>query len=245
MIGPSSIHRGAETFFNLGKKQLIDLSFEKIGRVPSQKWKLERIGNFWWDGDTANFSIGQGFNLVTILQVNTITRAIANDGIAYQPRLVKKLYDLKNNQLKEVEKEILFSLPFSELNLKRIQDAMRQVVKWGTAKRIDNDRILIAGKTGTAEVYKHQETHAWFTGYAPYDGDDKVVVTVFLEKAGFGGVLAATFARAILDGIFLDRDPFLTIKEILQPWESQSEIYATWLDKNQQKKLLPAYFKND
>ncbi len=243
LIGPNSIHRGAETFFNLGQKQLIDLSFEKAGRIPSQKWKLERIGNFWWDGDTANFSIGQGFSLVSILQVNTVTAAIANDGIAYRPHLVKKFYDLKNAQEVEIKKEVLFTLPFSKLNLKRVQNAMRQVVRWGTAKRIDNDRIVIAGKTGTAEIYKKQDTHAWFTGYAPYDGEDKLVVTVLIENGGFGGVLASTFARAILDGIFLDRDPFLTIKEILQPWESQSDIYETWLTRNDQKKLPASYFK--
>ncbi len=242
-IGPNSIYRSAKTFFNLGELEQIDLPFEKKGRVPSQKWKIERIGNFWWDGDTANLSIGQGFSLVTILQVNTITAAIANNGIAYKPHLVKKLYDLNLEKETIIEKNVLVNLPFSQLNIKRIQNAMRQVVRWGTASRIDNKKVIIAGKTGTAEVSKNQETHAWFTGYAPYgDSQEKVVITVLLEHGGFGGVLAATFARAILDGIFLGKDPNLTIKEILQPWESQKAVYEEWLRRNNQEKLAESYF---
>ncbi len=246
-IGPNSIHRGATTFFNLGNLEGIDLNFEKKGRVPSQKWKLEKIGNYWWDGDTANFSIGQGFNLTTILQVNTVTAAIANNGIAYKPHLIRKLYDLENEREIKVEKEELINLPFQPENIRKVQNAMRQVVTWGTAKRIDNKKILIAGKTGTAEVYKNKDTHAWFTGYAPYTEnlnapDDRVAITVLIEQGGFGGVLAATFARAILDGIFLSKDPNLTIKQILQPWTIHSDTYNDWIKRNGEKKLPAEYF---
>src|SRR3989344_4994987 len=88
MVGVDSLSEYAYKF-GLGQKLGIDLGGEEMGLVPTRKWKKETIGEDWYLGDTYHYGIGQGFLLVTPLQVNAWTQVIANGGSLYQPRLIK------------------------------------------------------------------------------------------------------------------------------------------------------------
>ena len=90
-IGAKKIIRYAQDYFNFGKIIDVDLSYEKPGRIPTQQWKIETKGAFWWDGDTANLSIGQGFLTTTIAQINLLTATIANNGKGYKLHLLEKI----------------------------------------------------------------------------------------------------------------------------------------------------------
>ena len=247
-IGPKTISKYSENYFNLGKKTGIDLLFELKGRIPNQKWKIEQTGNFWWDGDTANTSIGQGFSIVTIAQTHLITTAIANDGKGYKLHLLRKYQSPDTSETFKPSKTATIDFPFNIRNIKYIQKAMRQVVINGTARRINLPNLSIAGKTGTAQTsVGNKKSHSWFTAYAPFNSKDKndvIAVTVFVEHGGHGSTIAAPFASAILQGIFFNKDPILTVKENLQPWVRQKAKYEDWLKIRNEKRLPNSYFKN-
>lgn len=244
-LGPNAIFKYSQDYFNLGLKTGIDLIYEKSGRLPSPKWKIEKLGSFWWDGDTANFSIGQGFALVTIAQINLITSTIANDGVGNKLHLLKKTRSLKDKKVETTKPSLVLRLPVKIDKIKIMQSAMRQVVQWGTAKRINSKRLAIAGKTGTAQSFGKEDPHSWFTGYAPYDAPpkDRLAVTVFIEHGGYGSVYAAVFTEAILQAIFNNRNPLLVVKERLQFFNANLSKYEYWLKVKKQGKLPKDYFE--
>ena len=246
-IGSEKIIQYASKYFFLGKKMGIDLPYEKRGRMPTHRWKSEQYGTYWWDGDTANFSIGQGFLLTTILQINILMSAIAGGGIAYQPHLLESI---RNSFTGEIiykhRKKVLIELPVERISLNRIQKALREVAVWGTAKRACDSKLKIAGKTGTSQNVQGP-AHAWFTCYAPYEAknlNDVIVVTVFVEHGKSGGSAAAPFATAILEAILMGKNVKTTYKRLLQPWKGKSHFYEEWLEKRNEEPLSESHLKN-
>ena len=239
-IGSEKIIDYASKYLLMGNKTGIDLPYEKLGRVPSHRWKTEQYGNYWWDGDTANLSIGQGFLLTTIVQLNTLVSAIANGGTAYQPHLLKNIKDPTSGEIVyEYQKKILIELPVEKKNILRMQRALRDVAVWGTAQNACKSKIPIAGKTGTAQNVQGA-AHAWFSCYAPYNAtnpEDVIVVTVFIEHGKSGGGAAASFATAIIESIFKGGNTKTIYKRLLQPWESKKKLYEEWLEKRNEEPL--------
>ena len=240
-IGSRIITDMSSKYFNLGKKTGIDLPFEKAGRIPTHRWKREKIGSFWWDGDTANLSIGQGFLLTTVLQLNSVISAFANaNGIAYRPYLLDKIINVNNDQIVyQQEKYPFINLPLEDKDILRIQKALREVSIWGTASSATKSPIKIAGKTGTAQNIQGV-AHAWFSCYAPYNSkkiEDRIAVTVFIEHGLSGGATAAPFATAIIESIFLGTDVKTVYKRIMQASDVKSSYYEDWLKKRNEKKL--------
>ena len=95
LVGVDNLSKFAVKF-GLGNKLGIDLPGEEKGLVPTPNWKKRTIGENWYLGDTYHYGIGQGYLLVTPLQVNMWTSVIANDGILYQPRLIKNTTNTTN-----------------------------------------------------------------------------------------------------------------------------------------------------
>lgn len=87
-VGEKNLGEWAKKF-GLGQKLGIDLEGEGEGLIPTDAWKQENIGEKWYLGDTYHFGIGQGYLLVTPLQMNFWTSVIANGGTLYKPRLVR------------------------------------------------------------------------------------------------------------------------------------------------------------
>ncbi len=176
--------------FGLGVETGIDLPGEADGFLPSKQWKLETIGEQWYIGDTYNTSIGQGYMLVTPLQMARNTSIFANGGTLVTPHLV-----LGDDQPTEViaDEEIISVL----------QTAMRRTVTQGSASYLQGLPVEVAGKTGTAQWSSTNPDHSWFTGFAPYE-DPELVITVLIEEGGDRG-LAIPVTYDILSWWFAGR----------------------------------------
>ena len=220
-LGIDNIHNFISQF-GLGQKTGIDIEGEGLGLLPSQEWKLKRFKEKWFAGDTVSVGIGQGYNLVTPLQLVTATAIIANKGVAFRPHLVRYIQDSKTNQLKIIPSEVLYNLNFKPDNLTLIQKALVDVTRpGGTAARAGaNSAYPIAGKTGTSQVIalkqtekstenpvdERQRDHALFIAYAPAD-NPQIVLAVLVENGGHGAATAAPLARQVLDFYLLGKRP--------------------------------------
>jgi len=186
--------------FGLGEKTGIDLPAEAKGIIPSAQWKEREVKEIWFPGDTINLSIGQGYLLLTPLQVHNLINTIVTEGKFYKFHLVKKIISADGNTVKEIKPEIYKKLDFSSDTFKIIKEGLRQTILTGTGWRANIKELAVAGKTGTAQN-PQGETHAWFIGFAPYENPE-ICITVFLENGGGGGEVAAPIARAMLEKYF-------------------------------------------
>ena len=169
--------------YGFGQLTEIDLPGEVSGFVPDAAWKQQKYKQVWTQGDTLNISIGQGFMLVTPLQVAVYTSAIVNDGIAYKPSLLNKV---QNNTEENIsEPEILYDMQLEPSVFRPLKYGMREAVVRGTARStIYNGVVDVAAKTGTAEIGLSNNWHSWFASYGPYETDDpleRVVVITQVE----------------------------------------------------------------
>ncbi len=185
-IGDSNITKYARKY-GLGQLTKIDLPGEVRGFVPSAQWKFRTYKQVWTQGDTLNISIGQGFMLATPLQVAVYTAAIVNDGIAYKPRLLKKIHSAEPGGSHESsnEPELLYNMQLDASIFQQLKTGMRQSVVRGTSRgTIYNGVVAIAAKTGTAETGLSNNWHSWYASYGPYQTDDplkRVVVVTQVE----------------------------------------------------------------
>jgi penicillin-binding protein 2 len=216
-INPQNILHYAR-MFGLGSKTGIDLPGEARGFIPSREWKKKTAGRPWLDGDTLNLAIGQGDILVTPLQINVLTAALANNGIAYRPYLKKEVRSLHFNEVIERNpgKQLLFKADVSGQTLDIIRKSMVLVVGQGTGYAASSPKVIVAGKTGTAENPRGED-HAWFTCYAPANAtnpDDMIAVTVVVEHGGGGGAVAAPVAACIIRAHFENKTVSETMDRI-------------------------------
>jgi len=202
--------------FGLGQRTGLGLSNEKPGLVPTSEWKKKRFGEPWYEGETISVAIGQGYNLVTPLQMAIVTAVAANGGILYRPHLVKNITDSYGRVIKTVEPEVTHRLDLPPNIFKAIRAALAGVVNepGGTGRRARLEGIIVGGKTGTAQVigrsgldqelehlpYKHRD-HAWFVACAPMDRP-QIAVAVLAEHSGHGGSAAAPIAKQVLEAFF-------------------------------------------
>lgn len=175
--------------FGMGGACGIDLPYESTGFVPSKSWKEKVWKESWYDGDTANFSIGQGYLLVTPLQMVQMVSAAANGGYLVQPHLLKKsAYNLAKAKEIGLRKETLNTV--KQGMLRALEDTH------GTAHRANIPELIWAAKTGTAQT-SYQSTHGWFGGFYPFDAP-RIALVVFLEHGGSGGDVPAKIAKEIV-----------------------------------------------
>ncbi len=236
-LGSRKISKYAK-WYGYGKKAGIDLPGEQPGFIPSHKWKKKVFGENWYDGDTINYGIGQGFLLVTVLQVADMLCAIANDGLIYQPHLLMYAFSAETGELiYKKQKKLLYNIPIREENLNIIRKGLKLVTTGGTARIAGRfAKVSFAGKTSTAQN-TFGEPHAWFACYAPYNKTkNRIVVTVFIENGGGGGEVAAPIAVAILNAIFHNDDPLTEKRKIKVAIEK--EHYRKFLLRMKEKGLL-------
>jgi penicillin-binding protein 2 len=195
--------------FGFGQKRGIDLPHERTGLIPGRAWKLATQGHPWQQGETLVAAIGQGYMLVTPLQLATMAARLGNGGKAVVPHMLK--YPGSENAS-------MPSMNFDADQLALVCDAMSAVVNepTGTAygARIPDQSMAMAGKTGTAQVKRISEAereegtinenvpwkerdHALFAGFAPVDAP-RYAVAVVVEHGGSGAHMAAPIARDIL-----------------------------------------------
>tara|TARA_B110000305_G_scaffold240985_1_gene313326 strand:- start:444 stop:2255 length:1812 start_codon:yes stop_codon:yes gene_type:complete len=181
---------------------------ESKGILPSRKWKLGYVGDFWFKGDTINMGIGQGYITATPIQIAVAYSVLANKGELVQPRIIESIG--KNQTLKISKNFITIE---NKKNWERIEGALIDVVEAsnGTAKNIFNKKIRIAGKTGTAQVKSINEEeyelvrenkafrdHALFVGYGPIE-EPALAVVAIVENGESGSAVAAPLVRSAID----------------------------------------------
>jgi penicillin-binding protein 2 len=202
----------------LGQKTGVEMEHEKSGLIPTKEWKRKRYKEKWHPGETLSIAIGQGFNLLTPLQVCLMTATAANGGKVYRPQIIESVTTPEGEVIEKFEPQLIAELNDRERSfLKIIREGLVGVVqgKRGTARGVRIKGLTIGGKTGTAQVvrisqykglkekdipYKFRD-HAWFTCYAPAD-NPQIAVTVLVEHGLHGGSAAGPIARVILKKYF-------------------------------------------
>ncbi len=188
--------------FNLGEKLRVDLPGEASGFLPSKQWKEEKKQENWYIGDTYHLAIGQGDILVSPLQAVSYMGAIANGGTLYRPHFIKDMVDSKaGSVITDVPDYIIDEGFVDQKNIEIVRKGLRQAVLSGSAKSLAYLPVSAAGKTGTAQVGGDRETHAWFTGFAPYDSP-RIVMVVLIENGGEGSSVAVPVFREIAEWYF-------------------------------------------
>lgn len=172
--------------FGLGRPLGIDLPGEAAGILPSPEWKKKTMRQSWFKGDSVNMSIGQGFVLLTPLQMASVYATIANGGVFYRPHVLKTA---------KVEGR---ATGLRQDCLELVKAGLRAVVaKGGTGHRAAVDGVEIAGKTGTVQ-HAHGKDHAVFAGYAPAS-KPRYAVVCFIEGGESGGRVAGPLVGQLLN----------------------------------------------
>jgi penicillin-binding protein 2 len=214
--------------FGYGQPTGIDIGGEKAGLLPTPEWKRKAFkrpeDKVWFPGETVNMGIGQGYLLVTPLQLAHITGILAERGRNFRPRLVKGMRDAigRVEWVAPVEGAPIKSVSAEDWGV--VIDAMIGTTHCarycGTAwVAFKGAAYQAAGKTGTAQVYtvaqnakynaktvpERLRDHAWFIAFAPAEAP-RIAVAVLVENAGFGSMNAAPVARKVLDAYLLGPD---------------------------------------
>jgi penicillin-binding protein 2 len=195
--------------FGLGRSAGLDFTHDFAGVVPTPSWKRATINEHWWDGDTAQLSIGQSFLVVTPLQMANVAATFANGGTRWRPFVVKSIVSPTGEVLQQTVPAVLQQLNANPDNIAVVRHAMLGAIEaaegGGRAARVDG--LQVAGKTGTAEFDLHEGNtsrrinRTWFIGFAPYNKPE-IAVAVLIEDGNSGGHTAAPVAGHILAGIF-------------------------------------------
>ncbi len=208
--------------FGFGLKSGIDINGEIAGLLPTPEWKQRRYKQPWYMGETVITGIGQGYTLVTPMQLAQATAVLANKGVAMRPRLVSGITNTQTGTISAIKGIVTEKIPLDESNLEIVKLGMIDVtLPGGTAASVGaNAGYSIAAKTGTAQVIgmkknekynanaideRHRD-HALFIAYAPAE-DPKIALAVIVENGGHGGSAAGPIARKVMDYYLLGKLP--------------------------------------
>jgi penicillin-binding protein 2 len=161
-------------------------------------------GYVWEPGQAAIAAIGQGYDLVTPLQLANAYTALADGGTLYSPRIGEALISPSGQVAQRIDPPVIRHLPVSSYTLAYIRNALAGVVTQGTAAGAFGGfplkTVCVAGKTGTAQIMGKNATSV-FASFAPCQ-NPKYVVVVMLPNSGYGADAAAPAVRQIWDGIY-------------------------------------------
>jgi penicillin-binding protein 2 len=195
----------------LGYPTGISLDRESRGLIPTAEWKLRRFGVPWQKGETLSIAIGQGFNLVTPLQMAVLAATIGNGGTRYKPYMVQEIRSIDDQITFSATPEVVATLKLKPTTIPLVHQALWEVVNdaRGTAYLSRFKELQFAGKTGTAQVVGRPgdgdgtdqaslpKDHAWFVCYAPSE-NPKIAAAVIIEHGEHGSSAAAPVAREMV-----------------------------------------------
>jgi len=240
-LGVDLIAKTAQKFM-LGAPLGIDLSNEKPGLIPTAEWKQKRFGKPWYHGESIPVAIGQGFVLMTPIQLASMISTVANEGTVYRPFLVKRIVDTEGKSLKEFKSEIIGQTGISADKFRLVKQGLFAVVNeaggtGGMARLYD---VRVAGKTGTSQVVKLRDSkrgnpyqfkdHALFVAFAPYDKPE-IAVAVVVEHGEHGGSAAAPIAGRMLRAYFDGKKPVQKAPEKPRDTEAADDSEGTTSEK--------------
>jgi penicillin-binding protein 2 len=193
--------------YGLGAPTGIDYFPEATGVVPDPEWKAANINDGWATGDNVNLSIGQGYLLVSPLQMANAYAAIANGGELLEPYLVDKAMVPGTDQVQQIgERKVIRELPLTDEQVAMLQGALRD--QTSNDNGVGSSRIFgdfgwpIAGKTGTAQNGPQDGSvppHSWFAAYGPAGEQATIASVVMFEQVGEGVQYAAPVTKVIYE----------------------------------------------
>lgn len=197
----------------IGEESGLHLSGEQTGNMPGPEWmEIHHPRERWSQAQTANVSIGQGYTLVSPLQLAMAYVAAANGGTCYYPRLVDKVLDQNDTPVVDEQGKTVNFAPriradlrneVSPQDMELVRQGLWKVVNedGGTGGRARLENVVVAGKTGTAQATDRgqEENVAWFTCFAPFDHPKYVVAVMVQGASGHGGEVAGPIATRILE----------------------------------------------
>jgi len=208
--------------FGFGKKSGLDIRGEIGGLLPTPEWKMRRFSQKWYPGETVITGIGQGYTLVTPLQLAQATAILANNGVTMRPHLVASIQEASSGISRPVPIVSTDKISLRPENMALVKQGMIDVtMPGGTAASVGaGSTYTIAAKTGTAQVigikqnekYNESEVnerhrdHALFIAYAPAEAP-KIALAVIVENGGHGGSVAGPIARKVMDYYLLGKTP--------------------------------------
>jgi penicillin-binding protein 2 len=202
--------------FGLGKRSGIALFNEAPGLMPTESWKQETFREVWQAGETLSASIGQGYNLVTPIQLAEAYSTLVNGGNLYRPYVVSRVERMDGTVVRSFSPELLANTKVNQNYVEDIKDALQSVINdpRGTAYKVARSKeIEIGGKSGTAQVISlsrddlfkpcrnlpfEKRHHAWFVGYAPKKDPEIVVAVLGMHECG-GGVSSGPVVKTIIE----------------------------------------------
>ena len=215
MVGVDRINKWA-TALGLGVKSGIDLPNEAQGLVPSTAWKLEKLKEKWYAGETISVSIGQGQVSVTPISLAVYMATLANGGTRVTPHVVRAV-DAGDGWKPRAGPPPQSVTRLDPAKLQAVRDGLWMVVNGGgTGRRARIEGRDVAGKTGTAQVISNEgrlaarnstrdlHDHGWFSFFAPRD-NPQIAGVVFLEH-GYHSANAASVAHHVLETFFAKKD---------------------------------------
>jgi penicillin-binding protein 2 len=208
------IERIADMARRLGFGQIhqCGIGGQKPGLIPDTEWKRSALNRRWFLGETLHAAIGQGYVLATPLQLAVMTARLAT-GKTVTPRLIRQT-------LAGATGDVVPDLGISTVALDAVRAGLRAAVNeggTGSAAHLGIKGVVMAGKTGTAQVTKlsrgrssaslerRLRDHSLFVGYAPYEAP-RYAVAAIVEHGGGGSAAAAPLVRDVMR-MLIERDP--------------------------------------
>jgi penicillin-binding protein 2 len=158
--------------YGFGKPTGIDLPGEAAGIVPSNRWKQDTLGARVFPGETYQAGIGQGYDVVTPIQLINAYAALANGGKLYQPQIVREVVGPDGEVVRPFEPQLIRKMKVKQSVLRTMRRAARTTVTLRHTYNLVDMPIRIAGKSGTAEFGTRDSKgrlpyHSWFVGFVP------------------------------------------------------------------------------
>jgi len=197
--------------YGFGQPTGIDLPGEASGIIPSNQWKMNALGQPMFQGEVYQAGIGQGYDVVTPIQLINAYAALANGGSLYRPQLVKQVVAADGTVTQSFKPDLIRKLDVSQATLRTMRLAARSTVTLRHTYNLVDMPVKVAGKSGTAEFGTRDQKgrlpfHSWFVGFVPKDPykadftkpDSQLVFLAFAYDSRTKGNAATEIAKAFL-----------------------------------------------
>lgn len=208
--------------YGFGAPTGIDLPGEVRGIVPNNKWKMDAFGQPMFEGETFQAGIGQGYDVVTPIQMINAYAALANGGKLYRPQIVREVIGPDGKVIRPFKPDLIRKMPVSQATLRTMRIAARHVVTMRHTYNLVDMPVKVAGKSGTAEFGTRDSQgrlpyHSWFAGFVPknpYKSDfaspnSELVFLAFAYDSRTVGNAATEIAKAFLQFHFHIKKDYL------------------------------------
>ena len=188
--------------FGIDKPTGIDLPGETTGFYPTPQWKLSQHKESWYEGDTMNMGIGQGYMLETPIRNISIFSSIAMNGTLWRPHFLKASVDPITKAETQTTPVVQDTLGISAATLATVKKGLNLVSKTGGMTRIQVGNIEICAKTGTAETGTPNLYHTWVVAFAPMDNPQVAVLLMFENSPYQRSTMMAPLVHGMLQQYF-------------------------------------------